>query len=190
MSENMAPDSGLQAPGYKAPRWAWWVATGFGTGYLRPAPGTWGSLAAVGVFIFLRRLVWDWPGTWWNGWWRFGLIPAVILTWIGTLASNRVVDETGIKDPSFVVIDEWAGQWIALIPVWLTLDLKRPPVLLDAWLLVPFILFRLFDIWKPGVVNTLQALPRGRGIMADDVLAGIYAAIGTYAIQLGFTFFR
>lgn len=177
----MSEDTGA----YKAPRWAWWVATGLGSGCLKPAPGTWGSLAALGVWSCLRRLAWNWPETWRYGWWQFGVIPAVLLIWVGTLASNRIVDETGVQDPSFIVIDEWAGQWIALIPLWLTLDLKSPPAVLDIWLLVPFLFFRLFDIWKPGLINKLQGLPRGRGVMADDVLAGIYAALCTAVILFG-----
>ncbi len=168
-----------EAGDYKAPRWAWWVATGFGSGYLKPAPGTWGSLAAVVIFALLRRLVWNWHGSLWRGWLLYGVIPAFVLTFVGIEASDKVVEETGVKDPGFVVIDEWAGQWIALIPLWVFPSLLQQPRLADPMLLVPFLLFRLFDIWKPGPINRLQRLPKGKGIMADDVLAGIFAGIVT-----------
>lgn len=183
----MAEASG--APGPKAPRWAWWVATGFGSGYLKPAPGTWGSLAAVGVWFGITSLAW-------HGWfgWSEGcasgvlfiqlfLAPLVVIG-IAIRASTLVSRQTGLKDPSFIVADEWAGIWVAFIPLILHTTLWTVPY---AWqlarLLTPFLLFRIFDIWKPWPVHQLQALPEGTGIVMDDVVAGVYAAIPTFFID-------
>ena len=180
MSRNQAGGWRLEAGG-KAPRWAWWVATGFGSGYLKPAPGTWGSLAAVIVWLGMRRLVaHHLPGGGpVDGWLFYGILPAMALTWVAIRASDAVAKETGAKDPSYIVVDEWAGQWFALVPLWLLVPFKGPVLFLDPKALVPFLLFRLFDIWKPGVINDLQAMPGGKGIVMDDVLAGLYAAIAS-----------
>ena len=180
-----------ESTGYKAPRWAWWVATGFGSGYLRPAPGTWGSLAAVMVWLVLIVGPWYLPGT--------SLCkPAVFFVWLVTpllaaiaiWSSNLVVEETGIKDPGFIVIDEWAGQWIALLPstvfasglLYFVREQGNPLWTLIAPVLVPFLLFRLFDIWKPWPIFQLQSLPKGWGVVVDDLVAGVYAAISTIAL--------
>jgi phosphatidylglycerophosphatase A len=174
--------------GPKAPRWAWWVATGFGSGYLKPAPGTWGSLAALAVWFGLHqgalRLAFLGDTL------RVGVLLALLLplpliwTLLSIRASTRVVEETGTKDPGWVVADEWCGQWIALTPLVLNLRKVEPPLAWDALRLVaPFLLFRLFDIWKPGPVNRLQGLPKGLGIVMDDVLAGLFAAVLTYAVD-------
>jgi phosphatidylglycerophosphatase A len=116
----------------------------------------------------------------------------VILGAIGVWAASRAADFSGIKDPQFVVIDEVAGQhltlFLPLIPIALPnltqhLDLSTYAIffilsLLNwKYLLLGFLLFRLFDIWKPFPVRQLEKLPRGWGIMADDWMAGIYAAI-------------
>lgn len=171
-----APD----APVPKAPRWAWWVASGFGSGYLKPAPGTWGSAAAVIAWLLMRRGAAHLPGgdALTGGLW-YGLLPAMGLTWLGIRASEAVVRETGEKDPSWIVVDEWAGQWLALTPLWLLVPFQSPPPFLELRALVPFGLFRLFDIWKPGLIHDLQDLPGGKGIVMDDVLAGAYAAVLT-----------
>jgi phosphatidylglycerophosphatase A len=93
------------------------------------------------------------------------IVLAVSITLIGIPAATRVARGSGIKDPQFVVIDEVAGQLIALIAVPL------------AWksFLAAFILFRAFDIVKPPPVRQLEALPQGTGIVLDDVAAGLYA---------------
>ena len=183
--------------GYKAPRWAWWIATGFGSGYLRPAPGTWGSLAALAAWLGIVALTVNplaglalshpdasWTGALpWAGETLFVLLPLVI-TWLGVKASDRVLHETGDKDPSYIVVDEWAGQWIAL---WaLRWPLSRDMGFLfghftsGGWrllpeALLPFLAFRLFDIWKPWPARQIQALPGGAGVVADDVVAGLFA---------------
>jgi phosphatidylglycerophosphatase A len=92
---------------------------------------------------------------------------AIVVTLIGIPAATQVARASGKKDPSFVVIDEVAGQLIALIAVPL------------AWktFLAGFILFRVFDILKPPPVRQLERLPKGTGIVLDDVAAGIYALV-------------
>lgn len=145
----------------RAPRWATLTATLFGTGYLRPGPGTWGSAVTV---LLWGALAYSIPSN------RrtplvIGLAGAVIV--IGIAAATRVRRASGKKDPQFVVIDEVAGQLIALIAVPL------------AWqtFLTGFILFRVFDIIKPPPVRQLERLPEGTGIVLDDVAAGIYALL-------------
>jgi phosphatidylglycerophosphatase A len=89
-----------------------------------------------------------------------------------------VVRETGQKDPSFIVVDEWAGVWWALLPLLFTVTIQPQPWSLWAVrLAAPFLLFRLFDIWKPGPVDAAQRLPGGWGVVLDDVLAGLLAAL-------------
>jgi phosphatidylglycerophosphatase A len=158
-----------------APRQAWWIATGFGSGYLKPAPGTWGTLAGLLAWLLmvagLRGV--GWRGTPW-----LLLSAPVVLTLVAVWAADHVVKETGQKDPSFIVIDEWAGLWFALTPLLFTLTLQPQPLMLwAARLVAPFLLFRLFDIWKPGVVDQAQRLPGGWGVVMDDVLAGLLAAL-------------
>lgn len=116
----------------------------------------------------------------------------LILSAVGIWASSKAADYSGIKDPQFVVIDEVAGQhltlFLPLIPIALPhvtqrLDLSTYAIFFTLslvnwkYLLLGFLLFRLFDIWKPFPIRRLEKLPRGWGIMADDWMAGIYAAI-------------
>jgi phosphatidylglycerophosphatase A len=162
-------------PGTRAPRLAWWLATGFGSGYLKPAPGTWGSLAGLGAWLLLVNLVRRLGGPA-APWVLLG--SPVVLTLVAVWAAHRVVAETGLKDPSFIVADEWAGMWFALTPLLFTVTLQPQPWLLwAARLVAPFMLFRLFDIWKPGLVDAAQRLPGGWGVVMDDVLAGLLAAL-------------
>jgi phosphatidylglycerophosphatase A len=144
-----------------APLWAKAIATFFGVGRLRPGPGTWGSAAAVLIWFVLSNAVRPTGQTLVLG----GL--AILAVVVGIPAATRVAKSSGIDDPQFVVIDELAGQWIALLfaPVsWKTL-------------LAGFILFRGFDIVKPPPARQLEKLPAGSGIVMDDVAAGIYALI-------------
>lgn len=144
-------------------RWAWTISTFFGVGHLRPGPGTWGSAAAV--LLWLAAAHWLHPartsvaiGT---------AVAALLLLAVGIPASSIVAREAGTEDPQFVVVDEVAGQWIALIGAGL-----RP----WSWLLA-FLLFRLFDILKPAPARQLDRMHGGFGIMMDDVAAGVYALI-------------
>ncbi len=138
--------------------WAWLLATFFGVGRLKPGPGTWASVATVALWRALAPLTGQLrlPAT---------IAAAALVTLIGIPASTRVEREAGRKDPGFVVIDEVAGQLVALIGA--GLDWKS--------LLAGLILFRVFDIVKPPPLRRLEQLPEGAGIMLDDVGAGLYA---------------
>lgn len=145
----------------KKSRFSWLMATFFGIGYIQPGPGTWAS--AVTVLLWWGVSHWLQPG------W---LVPVAIgasvaITLLGIPPSTVVARESGRKDPGFVVIDEVAGQLIALIGA--PLDWK--------YLLAGFILFRSFDIVKPFPLRRLERLPEGTGIMVDDVGAGLYALV-------------
>ena len=141
-------------------RVAWMVATWFGCGFSPVAPGTVGSAAAVliamGLTLFFER------GAVWL------LIPAALLIAPGIWAAGVTSRERGAKDPGFVVVDEVIGQWVTLAGA-TSLNWK-------SWL-GAFFLFRLLDIWKPFPARNLEAWPGGLGIVADDVMAGIYGAL-------------
>lgn len=159
---------------FKASRPAWWIATGFGSGYLKPAPGTWGSLAGLLAWLLMVRAA---RGVGGAGPWILLAAP-VAMTLVAVWAADGVVKESRQKDPSFVVADEWAGLWFALTPLLFTVTVQPQPGLLwMARLVAPFLLFRLFDIWKPGPVDAAQRLPGGWGVVMDDVAAGLLAAL-------------
>ncbi len=128
------------------------IATGLGSGFLPKAPGTWGSLGAILVFIFWAK----WPL-------KDQILLVVIVSLVGIYTADQVAKEEGEKDPKIVVIDEIAGQFLALIGL-----SPRPLILLSA-----FFLFRILDILKPPPVRQLERLPGGFGIMADDLMAGL-----------------
>lgn len=151
-----------------------------GVGYLPVAPGTWGSAVGVVLYITVRaanvRIVTAYPQNHLpielvellRAAFMLGIICCVTLA--GIRAATRAEKLLGRKDPGAVVIDEVAGQLIAFLFIPLGVSLKW-------WaILAGFLLFRLFDIWKPYPVRRLEALESGLGIMADDVLAGLYAA--------------
>ena len=147
--------------------WAWIVSTFFGAGFGKPGPGTWGSAAAV--------LCWAGFGYRFSAHVLLALLIGIALTLVfGIPAATRVARETQRPDPGFVVIDEVAGQWIALLlsPI----DWRHA--------LAAFLLFRLFDITKPFPVRRLEQLPEGWGIVIDDVGAGLYAWAGMGRLHL------
>jgi phosphatidylglycerophosphatase A len=154
-----APEPDSNAGVSPTPRWSALVATFFGVGRLRPGPGTWGSAATVLLWAALAHALAPALRT------PVAVALALLVTLIGIPASTQVARGSGTKDPQFVVIDEVAGQLVALIAVPL------------AWksFLAGFILFRVFDIVKPPPVRQLEALPEGAGIVLDDVAAGLYA---------------
>jgi phosphatidylglycerophosphatase A len=194
----------------RKPRFAILIATAAGLGYVPKAPGTLGSLAGVLVsllpwWIFVIAIAAT--GALSTGGWVTGTkfdpflmcqcILLIAIAAIGTWASNQVSAYWREKDPQRVVIDEVSGQHLALLlgcgvpapfkaaqHVWTS----PPPLGLVAiavplnwkYLLLGFILFRVFDIWKPFPVRQAESLPGGWGIMADDWIAGIYAAIGLW----------
>ena len=148
-------------PILKRTPWAWTVATFFGVGNLRPGPGTYGSIAAMLLWMAAARLTHIGP----HNFAALTFLALVLVTAIGIPASTIVAREANTEDPGFVVIDEVAGQLFALLalsPTWLHAILA-------------LVLFRLFDIWKPWPIRRLEQLHGGTGIMLDDVAAGFLA---------------
>jgi len=155
-------------------RLAWWIATGGGSGLAPIAPGTVGAFLGVVLFVGsafvgralgMRTLEWVMVG---------------ILLGIGLWASSRACRSFERADPPQIVIDEIVGQYLALAvafeaggegPSWSVIG-------------VSFILFRLFDIWKPYPIRRVERWASGVGIMADDVLAGGYAGLAAYVALL------
>ena len=134
------------------------LATWFGAGLLPKAPGTWGSLAALPIGYAITTL---------GGVELLGIL-TILLFIIGVWASNVISNEAGIADPSEIVIDEVVGQWITLLAI-------PPDIILYFF---AFLLFRLFDIWKPWPISWAdKKIKGGLGIMLDDVFAAIFAAI-------------
>ena len=130
------------------------VATAFGAGYAPLVPGTAGS--AVGVLTFLAVHLLSVP---------LQVLVTLLVFGVGVVAATRTAARVGRKDPGIVVIDEVVGQWVSLLFLPFT----------PATLFVGFVLFRIMDIVKPWPARDFEALPGGLGIMADDVMAGIYA---------------
>jgi phosphatidylglycerophosphatase A len=150
------------------------IAT-FGVGFLPLIPGTFGSLLSVGIFLLFTQIL---AGS--------SLIAVVLLfilavTFAGIWAASRTEELSGRKDPGKVVVDEVAGQMISLLPV--ALFSLQP---LTRGVIVSFILFRLFDIFKPYPASRFERLKGGYGIMCDDLAAGAYAAVITSAIIIVF----
>ena len=130
-----------------------------GVGYLPLIPGTFGSLVGVGIFLLLSRTT-------------VGLVVSIVAVIVaGIWAGSRTEALAGRKDPGKIVVDEVAGQLIATLPL----------VFFTQWsiaaVMVSFVLFRFFDIVKPYPANKLQDLEGGVGVMCDDLVAGVYAAV-------------
>lgn len=145
------------------------IATCFGIGYFRPAPGTWASLIAL-PFAWLIDLLLG-PG---------GLaFAALAVALIGVWAGGAYAAWSGKRDPGEIVIDEVAGQWLAVAIV---AAVRGGPSLMA--LGIAFFAFRFFDILKPDPAGRAQRLRGGWGIVADDLIAGAYAGIATIAVLL------
>ncbi|MGH9930098.1 MAG: phosphatidylglycerophosphatase A family protein, partial [Pyrinomonadaceae bacterium] len=148
------------------------IAT-WGVGYFPIAPGTWGSLVGVGIFLLLQqlriKLKTGSAGAVAIGmdalWVAIYLVVILVISLAGVWAATRVEAMSGRKDPGIVVADEVAGQLITLLVV---------PIFGAGipWLMIftGFMLFRLFDIWKPYPIRRLEGLESGLGVMADDIL--------------------
>jgi phosphatidylglycerophosphatase A len=201
------------------PRFALFVATAAGLGYLPKAPGTWGSLAGLilsvapmWVLFAVSAVISDAQ----NGdadffvWLVFKKHPdpvfwtqialALLTAAMGVWSSNRTASFWQERDPQRVVIDEVSGQHLTLllgccVPIWWKQSQPSSTnfplgavslewVLSWKYLLVGFILFRVFDIWKPFPARQAESLPGGWGIMADDWVAGIYAALGLWIARM------
>lgn len=149
-----------------------------GVGYMPVAPGTWGAAIGVGVYLLVRMASAQvFAVAVARGWsvppleafrTTFMLLMLIVITVAGIWAASRAERLLGRKDPGTVVVDEVVGQLIAFVFV---------PFSAGLWAIVAgFLAFRVFDIWKPYPIRRLEALESGLGIMADDVLAGAYAA--------------
>ena len=136
-------------------------------GYVRPAPGTIGSLVALGTGYMIASF-------------SLGVLVAAILAVaiLGVFAAERYGQRTGKKDASEVIIDEVAGQWIPLVIIPLEVE----------WYVAAFLLFRFFDISKIGPVGQAENFTGGIGVMADDLVAGILTAVVLWvgAISMGY----
>ena len=164
----------------RKPRFALFLATASGLGYLPKAPGAWGSLAGIAIYALTQiyfpldvirsvhigsvgRALWI-PWT---------AVPiAILIAVVGVWASGRVARFLNNDDPQIAVIDEVSGQHLTYLLSFTLLNWK--------YLLLGFILFRVFDIWKPFPARQAESLPGGWGIMTDDWIAAIYAAIGLW----------
>ncbi len=149
------------------------IATVFGVGHLRPAPGTWGSLAALPIAWGLHVA----------GGFALFVMGAAAIFILGVWATAEMTDGSDEHDPSEIVIDEVAGQLVALMPLSsaagrLGIDMT---VLWPGWI-AAFVLFRLFDIWKPGPVGWADRRRDPLGVMLDDMIAGALAAVGVLAL--------
>lgn len=139
-------------------------ASMFYIGFIPGAPGTYGSLATTILFFLIFQLTGNIHPA-------YHLSAVALITVAGVLASALISRCTGEEDPSFIVIDEVAGQLLTF--------LFLPVNFLN--LVLGFVLFRIFDMWKPFPIRKLESLPHGIGVMADDLLAGVY---GNVILQL------
>ncbi len=136
------------------------VATFFGIGKIPWGPGTWASLAALPLFVPLIDRI------------GIHLLVLIVIYFVGVYCSGKLEKQIKQVDPSCAVIDEVLGMGVAMVAI----PHQWP------FIVMAFVLFRLFDIWKPYPIHRLEKLPAGWGIMTDDLLAGIYANIW---IQIG-----
>ena len=145
------------------------LATWFGTGFLPKAPGTWGSLAALPLAWLLLEYVG-----------LYGLASAIFfLLAAGVWAAQKYIDKAGGNDPAEVVIDEVVGQWLTILVMALFSSFHDSLINYG----LAFAAFRLFDIWKPWPIRLLESsFKGGLGIMIDDVMAALYAAIAGLAL--------
>jgi len=198
VSASPGPQADAVGPPARKPRFALFVATACGLGYAPIAPGTWGALAglvlitgfAIAEGSFLRiDFRFDYLL-----FWHCLLFLATCA--IGVWSASCTARFYGEKDPQRVVIDEVSGQYLTiLLGCGLPLASARPAkfaplgvvTLYSAlhwqYLLAGFILFRLFDIWKPFPARQAESLPGGWGIMADDWIAAVYAGIGLWVAR-------
>ncbi|MEL6617486.1 MAG: phosphatidylglycerophosphatase A [Pseudomonadota bacterium] len=149
------------------------IGTLAGVGHIRPAPGTWGSAAALPLAWIVHTV---------GG---FGLFAAatVLIFALGWWATARITAGSDDHDPSEVVVDEVVGQWLALFPLSYAATTRDMDILVmwPGWI-AAFVLFRLFDIWKPWLVGWADRRGDALGVMLDDVIAGVFAALGVIAL--------
>lgn len=145
------------------------LATLWGLGRIGPAPGTLGALAALPVGYLLH----------WLGGFPLLAAATALIAVAGHRATDAYLPGPGAADPQEVIVDEVAGQLVALWPLSAGLWWAGVPGHVFPWpgWMAAFVLFRLFDIWKPGPIRRLESLPGARGVMADDLAAGAAAAL-------------
>ncbi|MBM1556610.1 phosphatidylglycerophosphatase A [Sulfitobacter mediterraneus] len=149
------------------------IGTFLGVGYIRPAPGTWGSLAAL-PYGWLLHVIGGLPLL------LVGIVVGFLKGWWATAQMTKGSDD---HDPSEIVVDEVIGQWIALIPLSYAAGSMGISIL-NMWpgWIAAFILFRLFDITKPWIIGWADRRGDALGVMLDDVIAGVFAAIGVVVL--------
>lgn len=141
------------------------AALGFGSGLIRPAPGTWGSLAGTLIGVVLLMLL----GT------KIFLIFTALCFALGCYLCQKTADDMGVHDHGAIVWDEFVGVFIVLSAL---------PALSWQWVIVAFVLFRIFDILKPYPIRYFdEKLESGFGIMVDDVFAALYAVIVIFVVR-------
>lgn len=149
------------------------IGTVLGTGYIKPAPGTWGSLVAL-PWAWVLHVIGGLPLL------VLGIVAAFFKGWWATAQMTAGQED---HDPSEIVVDEVVGQWIALLPLsyaaW-SMDISML-AMWPGWI-AAFALFRLFDIWKPGPVGWADRRGDALGVMLDDVIAGVFAAVGVLVL--------
>ncbi len=178
VNERLTPSTGEKRK-KSAGDYAALALTTFGVGYFPLAPGTWGSMVGVVIYVFL---VWlesvlialyvpqGWTEAQVTAWVHFGnLLAFLVFCLVGIWAASRATVLMNHKDPSQAVVDEVIGQLLTFLFIPFTYSWK--------FILAGFLLFRLFDIWKPYPIDSLQNLPAGIGVCADDLLAGVYAGL-------------
>lgn len=148
-------------------------AVGFGSGLSPKAPGTFGTLAAVPLFYLLALLSIEW---------YVGVL--VITSLVGFWMCDVTTKAMGVHDHKAIVWDEFVGYWITMLPVLMLYpDIKTGATIPFLWVAVGFALFRFFDVIKPFPISWLdKKVEGGFGIMIDDIVAGIFAALGLYAL--------
>lgn len=138
------------------------IGSGFGSGYSPKAPGTAGSLLALIPIYFILQISPIW-----------GILLFVAITSMLTLWVSATCEEVWGEDPGILVMDEFAGQGLTFLSIALTTNLTPNLIVLSSG----FLLFRVFDIWKPLGINSVQKIGAGMGILLDDLIAGFYAFI-------------
>ena len=149
------------------------IGTVLGVGYMRPASGTWGSAVAL-PWAWLIHVIGGFPLL------AVGIVAAFFKGW---WATSKMTSGSEDHDPSEIVIDEVVGQWIALLP----LSIASWRMSIDILVMWPgsiaaFALFRLFDIWKPWIIGWADRRGDALGVMLDDVIAGVFAAISVVVL--------
>ncbi len=149
------------------------IGTVLGVGYMRPASGTWGSAVAL-PWAWLLHVIGGFPLL------AVGIVAAFFKGW---WATSKMTSGSEDHDPSEIVIDEVVGQWIALLP----LSIASWRMSIDILVMWPgsiaaFALFRLFDIWKPWIIGWADRRGDALGVMLDDVIAGVFAAISVVVL--------